>query len=196
MEDEFAAREKKILSILEQEIMDGEEVAAAVRRLALRLLLDEKDFSPAEVRQDVHYTVELGEEKIESRIDLVVSADGKDAMIVKCAPGSLDSRQRQAIAAARVFGNIPVAVVMDPQTAQVLDAHTGKVIGEGYEAIPKRGELARILASAGRAPALPPGRLEKEKRILLAFDAIQCCIPRGADGKGVSLDSGGDCSCS
>jgi hypothetical protein len=24
--------------------------------------------------------------------------------------------------------------------------------------------------------------MEKEKRILLAFDAIQCCVPQGVDG--------------
>jgi hypothetical protein len=29
---------------------------------------------------------------------------------------------------------------------------------------------------------LDPKRLEKEKRILLAFDAIKCCVPQGGGG--------------
>jgi hypothetical protein len=29
---------------------------------------------------------------------------------------------------------------------------------------------------------LSPARLEKEKRILLAFDAIRCSVPQGGEG--------------
>jgi hypothetical protein len=39
--------EKKILSILEQEIEDGEQMTAAVRKIAEEMLLGEKDISRA-----------------------------------------------------------------------------------------------------------------------------------------------------
>lgn len=188
MEDEFVAREKKILSILEQEIMDGEEMAAAVRKMAELMLVDEKGYAPAELKTDVPFDVVVDGEKVQSHMDLLVTVDNRNAMIVKCAPGSLDSRQRHAVAAARVMAElpIPVAVVMDPRSAVVLDSSTGKVLGEGFDAIPTRDELGRILSSTEFKP-VPPVKAEREKRVLLAFDAIRCCIPRGTDG-GVKLE--------
>ena len=42
MEDDFVSREKKILSILEQEIEDGEEMTAAVRKIAEQMMLESK----------------------------------------------------------------------------------------------------------------------------------------------------------
>jgi hypothetical protein len=104
-------------------------------------------------------------------------------MLVKCAAGSLDSRERQAIAAARIIASppLPVAVVADPVTAEVLDVATGKVTGEGFGAIPTKEQLRSIVVERTMQP-LDPKRLEKEKRILLAFDAIKCCVPQGGTG--------------
>jgi len=112
-----------------------------------------------------------------------VSVEGRMGMIIKCAAGSLDSRERQAVAAARVIASppVPVAVVADPVTALVLEVAGGKVIGEGFGAIPTKEQLREILS--GKMPqTLDERRLEKEKRILLAFDAIKCCVPQGGDG--------------
>jgi hypothetical protein len=104
-------------------------------------------------------------------------------MIIKCAAGSLDSRERQAVASARVIASppLPVAVVADPVSAEVLDVASGKVIGEGFGAIPTREQLDGILNENAMNP-LDGKRLEKEKRILLAFDAIKCCVPQGGGG--------------
>jgi len=188
VEDEFVVREKKILSILEQEISDGEEMTAAVRHIAERVLLKEKGFAQADVRKDVRFPVTLGPETVESFVDFLVTVDSRHAMVVKCAAGSLASRERQAVAAARVLGSapVPVAVVIDPMSAVVLDAVTGKVIGDGFEAIPRKEQLVAMLAGREIMP-LAPEKLEREKRVLLAFDAVGCCVPRGADG-GVKLD--------
>jgi hypothetical protein len=57
--------------------------------------------------------------------------------------------------------------------------------GEGFEAIPKKEQIRRMLSGINPVP-LPPEKAEREKRVLLAFDAIRCCIPRGVDG-GVPL---------
>ena len=104
-------------------------------------------------------------------------------MIIKCAAGSLDSRERQAVAAARVIASppLPVAVVADPVNAEVLDVASGKVTGEGFGAIPTKDQLRSIVAGKPME-SIEPKRLEKEKRILLAFDAIKCCVPQGRSG--------------
>lgn len=192
MEDEFVTREKKILSILEQEISDGEEMADAVRHVAERLLFNEKGFAQTEVRKNVFFDVVLGSETAKSSVDFLVTVDSRNAMVIKCAPGSLSSRERHVTAAARVLDSlpVPVAVVMDPMSAVVLDAITGKVTGEGFEAIPTKEQLISIVSGKELRP-LAPEKLEREKRVLLAFDAIRCCIPQGADG-GVHLDKTGD----
>jgi hypothetical protein len=199
MEDESATRQRKILSILDQEIEEGEEMAAAVRNLAEGILLKEKGYSPADIRKNVTFDVILGTETLRSRVDFLLSVDKTNAMVIKCASGSLGSRERHVVAAARVLGDlpVPVAVVMDPMSAVVLDGVRGTVLGEGFEAIPTKEQLATIVSGREISP-IPPEKLEREKRVLLAFDAIRCCIPKGADG-GVQLDTERDensCSCS
>ena len=190
MEDDFVSREKKILSILKQEIEDGEQMTAAVRKIAEQMLLGEKGYLPGDIRKNVVFDVVLGSETAKSEVDFLISVDGVIAMVIKCAAGSLNSRERHIVAAARVLSDfqIPVAVVMDPMNAIVLDSVTGKMIGEGFEAIPKKEQIRRMLSGISLVP-VPREKAEREKRVLLAFDAIGCCIPRGADG-GVKL--GGD----
>ena len=108
MEDKFVSREKKILTILEQEIEDGEEMSAAVRHIAERLLLEEKGYASSDIRKNVVFDVTLGAETAKSSVDFVVSLDNRIGMLIKCAPGSLDSRERHIVAAARVFDALPV----------------------------------------------------------------------------------------
>lgn len=191
MEDENAAREKKIQSILEQEIEDGEGLAAAARKMIYFLLVEKKGYQPEDIEKKVIFEVKLSQETAYSSVDFVVSVSGKRAMIIKCASGSLSSRERQAVAAARLLGSssVPVAVVADPVNAEVLDVATGKVIGEGFGAIPVKEQLVQMVAERPLLQ-LSPERLEKEKRILLAFDAIRCCVPQGGEG-GVSLKEPG-----
>jgi hypothetical protein len=191
MEDESAVREKKILSILEQEFDDGESLAAEARKMIYFLLKEKKGYQPEDIEKKVLFEVKLGEETVYSSVDFVVSVSGRRLMIIKCSAGSLSSRERQAVAAARLLGSapVPLAVVADPVNAEVLDVATGKVIGEGFGAIPVREQLVQMVSE--RPPIqFSPERLEKEKRILLAFDAIRCCVPQGADG-GVSLKEPG-----
>jgi hypothetical protein len=187
MEDEFVVREKKIQSILEQELEDGESLAADARKMVSYLLLEKKGYLPEDIEKRVVFEVKLGQETAHSSVDFLISIAGRKAMVIKCAAGSLSSRERQIVAAARLIGSppVPVAVVADPVTAEVLDVATGKVIGEGFGAIPIRDRIIEMLSEYSSTP-LSPERLEKEKRILLAFDAIRCCVPQGANG-GVSI---------
>jgi hypothetical protein len=190
MEDRNFPREEKIRQLLAQEIQDGENLASEARKMIEYLLLEKKGYAREDVLKGVAFEVALGKETLWSTADFIVSVDGRKAMIIKCAAGSLDSRQRQAIAAARVITSppLPVAVVADPETAMVLDVMSGKVTGEGFGAIPVKEEMRKLLSGTETRP-LSPERVEKEKRILLAFDAIACCVPKGAEG-GVKLDEG------
>jgi hypothetical protein len=182
-DDQSNSREAKIRDILEQELQDGEDLANDARKMIGYLLRDKKGYGPEDVRKGSAFEVTLGNEAVWSSADFIVSVNGRMGMIIKCAAGSLDSRERQAVAAARVIASppLPVAVVADPMTAEVLDVASGKVIGQGFGAIPTREQLAGILNLNAMQP-LDVKRLEKEKRILLAFDAIKCCVPQGGSG--------------
>jgi len=148
-------------------------------KIAFSVYLD--TFDPE--RDKFTFEVTLGGETFWSSVDFLVSVNGRTGMVIKCAAGSLDSRERQSIAAARVITSppLPVAVVADPVTAVVLDVAAGKPTGESFGAIPTKDQLTGIMAEKAMEP-LDPKRLEKEKRILLAFDAIKCCVPQGKDG--------------
>ncbi len=176
-------REAKIRELLEKERADGEDLASEARKMIGYLLREKKGYAPGDIRKGMAIEVVLDQETAWSSLDYLVSVDGKKAMAIKCVAGSLDSRQRQAIAMARVIAAppLPVAVVADPVTAEVLDVASGKVIGEGFGAIPTREQLLAIL-SEKPMEHLDPGRFEREKRILLAFDAIKCSVPQGREG--------------
>lgn len=193
MEDESVTRERKIRSILEQELEDGESLAADARKTVFYLLVEKKGYLPEDIERKVVFEVKLGQETAYSSVDFLISIAGKKAMVIKCAAGSLSSRERQALAAARVIGSVPVpvAVVADPVNAEVLDVATGEVVGEGFGAIPVRDQIIQQLSEYSGTP-LSPERLEKEKRILLAFDAIRCCVPQGTDG-GVAIEGPENC---
>jgi hypothetical protein len=181
--DEESSRKAKIREILQEELQDGEDLANEARRMTAYLLKEKKGYDPGDVRKGLAFEVMLVQEAFWSSADFIVSVEGRMGMIIKCAAGSLDSRERQAVAAARVIASppVPVAVVADPVTALVLEVAGGKVIGEGFGAIPTKEQLREILS--GKMPqTLDERRLEKEKRILLAFDAIKCCVPQGGDG--------------
>jgi len=183
VDDQNSSREAKIRDILEQEVQDGEDLANDARKMIGYLLRDKKGYGPEDVRKGLAFEVTLGNEVFWSSADFIVSVNGKMGMLIKCAAGSLDSRERQAVAAARVIASppLPIAVVADPVTAEVLDVASGKVLGEGFGPIPTREQLEVILKENAVQP-LDAKRLEKEKRILLAFDAIKCCVPQGGGG--------------
>ena len=98
---------------------------------------------------------------------------------IRYGPGSLVSRERSALAAARVLNDayrIPLAVVTNGRDAILLDTVTGKLIKTSMTAIPDKNEALRLLP---KLIFLPPQEEEKrirEKRILNAFDLERCCI--------------------
>ena len=112
-----------------------------------------------------------------STIDFLVRYKGTPFMIVRYGPGSIVTRERPAIAAARVLlkeCRIPIAVVTNGQDAVILETKKGQKIGEGLEAIPGKDEAAAFLADYPPGP-FPEERRERELRILNAYDVEICC---------------------
>jgi hypothetical protein len=147
------------------------------RQKLARFLVEEKGYAKGELEMRLKIETLFAKQFVTSTIDLVVALHEKKVMLLRYGPGSLVTRERPAIAAARVLVNgqrIPLTVVTNGEDAEVLDTATGKVRGEGLAAIPSRKELAAMLPGLDFSP-WPEERREKEHRILNAFDVEVCC---------------------
>jgi len=147
------------------------------RQKLARFLVEEKGYRKEDL--EVRRTIEtlFAGQFVVSKIDIVVRLEGRRAMVIRYGPGSLVTRERPALAAARVLDRdqvIPFAVVTNGEDAEILETSTGKLLGTGLESIPTREELHKHLAGRKLKP-LAEERREKELRILNAFDVEVCC---------------------
>lgn len=146
-----------------------------IRQKVERFLIEEKGYLKEDIEVDREFEVYLGEEINRSKVDLVISIDGRKFMIIKCSRGSLVTREREVLSCARIFDIyiIPFAVVTNGEDAEVLDTVSGEIIGYGLDAIHSREQALETIRIID-FKRLPEERIEKEKRIFLAFGTIRC----------------------
>lgn len=146
-----------------------------IRQKIERLLIEEKGYSKQDIEVDREFEIVIGKEIYKSKVDLIVNVEEKRFMIMRCARGSLVSREREVISCARILDvyQIPFAVVTNGEDAEVLDTISGEVIGNGLGAIPSKANALEAIKQIEFKKLLEK-RIEKEKRIFLAFDAIKC----------------------
>ena len=151
------------------------------RQAVAQYLVNEKGYSKDDIEVDVKIEMAFAGEPYHSRVDLVVRINGSKQriMVIKCAAGSLGSREREILAAARLLEDyqIPFAVVSDGKTAIVLDTISGKKTGDGLDAIPSKKAGASMLKSY-RPVGLPPERLERERLIFRTYDSQNVNVQR------------------
>ncbi len=143
------------------------------RQMVEKFLVEEKGYARENIAVDVPIAFEVAGEMYRSTVDLVVNAAGRPLMAVKCAAGSLGSREREAVAAARLVGQtpLPIAMVSDGRTAVVLDAVSGRPIGEGLDAVHSRAALEAAFNTYDPEP-LSAAKLEKERLVFRTYDSM------------------------
>jgi hypothetical protein len=147
-----------------------------VRQCLERFLIEEKGYSKSDIEVDACFEFSIGGDKVESTVDLVVSVQEKRFMVLICAPGALGSRHRETLAAARLLDEeyqIPVSIVSDGETAEVLDTITGEVMSTGMETIPDKEEAIRKMKEI-EFERFPQERLKLERLILRSYDEMKC----------------------
>jgi Type I restriction enzyme R protein N terminus (HSDR_N) len=150
------------------------------RQKLSRMMVEELGYEKEDLEPRCFIETLFNSQFVRSTIELAVCLEeqGKKFLIIRYGPGSLVSRERSAIAAARVLEpeyQIPYAVVTNGRDAELIDTATGKVLATGMEAIPSR---SRVLEMAKELEFLPPAegkKREGELRILNAFDVEICC---------------------
>ena len=160
-----------------EELIDTDD--ERIRQQISRLMVEELGYQRDELIPRLSIETLFTRNFVTSTIDLTVEVDGRQVMIVRYGPGSLVSRERSALAAARVLNEeyrIPLAVVTNGRDALLLDTVTAKVIGQGMHAIPARQQLLEMLPGLMFLSPQDTEKRLREKRILNAFDLERCCI--------------------
>ncbi len=147
----------------------------AVREEMLRFLIEHKGYGPEDIEKDLKFKVCISGCEDYVSTDYIIGIGGRRFMAVKCASGSVDSRERHITAFSRVVDEyqIPFCLVTDGENTRLIDTTTGKVISEDILSVPTKEDSLKQIKSVKFSPC-PPERLEKEKRILLAFETVKC----------------------
>ncbi len=165
-----------------QDIISGEQLIDSdderLRQGIYTMLLEEKGYVHEELWPRRVIETAFSGNVVRSTIDVTITINNRDCLILRYGAGSLVSRERSAIAAARLLNpdyQIPLAVVSNGRDAELLDTHTKKVLGQGMAAIPHRNAIKTLLANHPFLPPLEAKQQEGERRILNAFDLDLCC---------------------
>ncbi|WP_136809113.1 hypothetical protein [Desulfosediminicola flagellatus] len=163
--------------------LTGEELTDTdderLRQDLSRMMVLEKGFSKNELIPRRFIETLFAQSFVRSTIEITVRLGGKDLLVLRYGPGSLVSRERAAIAAARVLNpdyEIPLAVVTNGRDAELLDTSTGKILGYGLHSIPDRATAEQMLNHLVFRPPRKEQPRERELRILNAFDIERCCV--------------------
>ncbi|MEW6670388.1 MAG: type I restriction enzyme HsdR N-terminal domain-containing protein [Thermodesulfobacteriota bacterium] len=166
----------KLTDFITGEILNDTHDERYRQKLA-RLLVEDKGYCKADIIPRCELLVTAGDGKRALiKVDFKISLAGRTAMIIKYGPGSLVTRQRPALAAARLLETyqIPLVVVTNGEGADILAGVSGKVISSGLETIPSKTELAQMTATVS-FDSISSQRAEMESRILYAFEVDGCC---------------------
>ncbi|MFN3739375.1 MAG: type I restriction enzyme HsdR N-terminal domain-containing protein [Thermodesulfovibrionales bacterium] len=148
---------------------------SGIRMKVWQFLTKDKGFSKEEILIDPEFELKLSDCIIKVSIDFIIKLNNSEAMLIRCSPTSIESWERYILAFARVIKEtqIPYAAVTDGERARIMDVLTGKVIGERIEDLPSKDELCRAIQNL-KPSAFPSERLEREKRIVYAFEGVKC----------------------
>jgi hypothetical protein len=166
-------------NLIKEKLQKTEERAVTdlfvIRTMVKDHLMFEKGYADGDIETDRVFEIAAGDAKEKTSVDYLITLGGRRFMVIKCSPGALESRERHLISFARVVETyqIPFALVTDGNKARLLDVVKGKFLSEGFDSIPSKTQALAMIASMNFYP-YPEGKVEREKRILLAFDSIKC----------------------
>ena len=143
------------------------------RQKIARFLVEKKGYEKGDIEIQRKIPLLVDGKKAFAKLDFVVKVEGKVFAVIKFGPGSMVTRQRPTLAAARLVEDyeVPLAVITNGQDAEIMETKSGKVIGRGLESIWSKTETQDRV---GRMTfeKIEEHRLEKEQRILYVFEVL------------------------
>jgi len=157
--------------------MIPEETRHNIRDKVERFLREEKGYAREDLEFGQAVEVVIGEKRVSPVLDIVIRLRDKRLIAINCAPGSVVSREMEVLSMARLLDSyqIPFSVVTNGEESELLDTHTGKVIGEGLQAIPSKAQALEQLRAVEFKP-LPEKKAEQAKRVLLVSNVVKCPV--------------------
>lgn len=143
----------------------------AVRQKIEEFLVTDKEYAKQDILVDEELIVQFKGEDYISSVDLIVNCNQKALMAITCVAGSIGSYEREILAGARLMYDyqIPFAVSTDARDAIVMDTLTGKITGQGLDAIPSKETAFQRLESLEYKP-FDKNRKEREMIIYRSFN--------------------------
>jgi Type I restriction enzyme R protein N terminus (HSDR_N) len=164
--------------LIKEQIKIEEEIEATqltgIKQKIWEFLVKEKQFKPEEIMTDPKFKLTLGHRETLISIDFVINLPSASFMVIQCSSSSLEAWERYVTSFARVVKDyqIPYAVVTDGEKALIINVLGGRLIGESLSDLFTRGETLNRIKDFKKIPC-PANRLEKEKRIVYAFESIK-----------------------
>ena len=150
-----------------------------IRQALARRLVDQLGYARHELEPRLTIDSCYNDVRVQTLIELTVRIDGRRLFILRYGPGSLVTREKAAIAAARILEpdyRIPLAVVTNGRDAELLETAQGKVLATGMECIPDRMRAGQLVRECVFEPFADPGKRDQALRILNVFDLEVCCF--------------------
>jgi hypothetical protein len=147
-----------------------------VKQKVWEILTKGKKFNPDEIEIDPEFKLTLRDCEFAVSVDFIVNCPSASFMVIRCAT-AMESWERYVISFARVIKDyqIPYAVVTDGDKARIIDVLTGSLVSESLSGLFNRQEALEKMMDFKKTPC-PSNRLEREKRIVYAFEGIKCPV--------------------
>jgi hypothetical protein len=147
-----------------------------IREDIREILSKEKGFDPKEIEIDPFFRIKLANNCYgDVTIDLAINLSDTYFMIIKCVTTAIESWERYVISFARAAKEyqIPYAAVTDGESIRIFDAISGSTLSESVGRLFNRKESIDIIKNFKKISRAEKS-LEKEKRIIYAFENIKC----------------------
>jgi hypothetical protein len=168
-------KEKLIREKIEEEDLSEMLQLRGVKQIVWDKLIKEKGFYQEEIAINPHFELVLSDCKSIVSMDFVINLSPATFAIIRCANSGLEFWERYVTAFAMVVKDyqIPFAMVTNGYEAKIINVLSGALEGESMQTFYNRTEALNILKDFKPVPC-PEKRLEREKRIIYAFEDIKC----------------------
>ena len=147
------------------------------RQKIARHLVEVCGYEKNQIESGKQITVRAGAKTGLLKMDFLVGIGEKTAMMIRYAPGSLVTRRLPNLALSRIvfLYQIPVVVTCNGEDAEIIDGVTGKVIGQGFDAIPDKTALTGLIHPLASFPKVSETLRDKASRIAYACEVDGAC---------------------
>ena len=138
-----------------------------------RFLIEDKGFSKSDILTRKKMSLTIDGKTGTVTVHFIIRVDNISFAVIMYGPGSVVTRQRPALAVARLYEDyiIPYSVITNGHEANLMYTKSGKVIGKDFDSIFSKKEALDLLKDI-HLEKLTRERREKEQRILYTMDIL------------------------